>query len=148
MDPTTVQRILERVPIYEMDRRRSYVHCQSHFVLNCMPIETDSALNACGIGCTFTALVRRKLTSTIADIDLRSLHLFRTQVYYCFTTIDDEVNYIWPQPRWKLGKILFLTTRYSALIALANMLACAYFACLISRMRRRPFRCRQPSQPR
>ncbi|KAJ3544965.1 hypothetical protein NMY22_g2613 [Coprinellus aureogranulatus] len=41
-------------------------------------------------------------------------------IYYWITTIGEEVRCIWPQPRWKLGKVLFLTARYSALIAMAG----------------------------
>ena len=36
------------------------------------------------------------------------------QLSYYLETIDDEVSVIWPEP-WRLGKILFLTTRYSVI---------------------------------
>lgn len=36
-----------------------------------------------------------------------------TQLYYYILTFDGEVAKIWPQSRWRLGKILYLTTRYS-----------------------------------
>ncbi|KAJ3527329.1 hypothetical protein NMY22_g9828 [Coprinellus aureogranulatus] len=48
---------------------------------------------------------------------------FMTLVYFYVTTIDEEVRCIWPQPRWKLGKVLFLTTRYSALVIMAGNIA-------------------------
>lgn len=38
------------------------------------------------------------------------------QYYHCILTFDDEVSRIWPEPTWKMGKILFLGTRYTALI--------------------------------
>ncbi|TEB21692.1 hypothetical protein FA13DRAFT_1741612 [Coprinellus micaceus] len=37
-------------------------------------------------------------------------------------TFDDEVSQIWPQPTWKMGKILFLATRYTASIYMAHLL--------------------------
>ncbi|TEB36765.1 hypothetical protein FA13DRAFT_1727118 [Coprinellus micaceus] len=41
-------------------------------------------------------------------------------IYHYLTTIDQEVAHIWPQPRWKLGKVLFLATRYSAMVTMAQ----------------------------
>ncbi|KAJ3527325.1 hypothetical protein NMY22_g9830 [Coprinellus aureogranulatus] len=49
--------------------------------------------------------------------------ILRAQIYYYITTIDEELRAIWPQPRWKLGKILFLTTRYSGLVAMGSEIA-------------------------
>ncbi|KAJ3532327.1 hypothetical protein NMY22_g7780 [Coprinellus aureogranulatus] len=46
------------------------------------------------------------------------------QLYYYVTTFDEEVNNIWPQPSLKLGKILFLATRY--LYTAAHLLDYAY----------------------
>ncbi|KAF5311210.1 hypothetical protein D9611_013005 [Ephemerocybe angulata] len=37
-------------------------------------------------------------------------------IYYYITTFDAEVEHIWPQPTWKLGKLLFLLTRYSSVV--------------------------------
>lgn len=34
-------------------------------------------------------------------------------LYYYLTTVDEEVANIWPQPSYKLGKILFLVSRYA-----------------------------------
>ncbi|KAJ3545230.1 hypothetical protein NMY22_g2515 [Coprinellus aureogranulatus] len=45
-------------------------------------------------------------------------------LYYYVTTFDEEVNNIWPQPSLKLGKILFLATRY--LYTSAHLLDYAY----------------------
>ncbi|KAJ3536803.1 hypothetical protein NMY22_g5874 [Coprinellus aureogranulatus] len=48
------------------------------------------------------------------------LFSYTALIYHYITTIDQEVEHIWSQPRWKLGKIFFLTTRYSALIVMAH----------------------------
>ncbi|TEB31721.1 hypothetical protein FA13DRAFT_1732607 [Coprinellus micaceus] len=42
-----------------------------------------------------------------------------TLLYYYATTFGEEVEKVWPQPNPKLGKVLFLTTRYSAIVAVA-----------------------------
>lgn len=51
--------------------------------------------------------------------EIYPMSFFHLQAYHYLTTIDEEVKYIWPQPRWKLGRILFLTTRYCPLILVA-----------------------------
>ncbi|KAJ3536758.1 hypothetical protein NMY22_g5893 [Coprinellus aureogranulatus] len=45
---------------------------------------------------------------------------FVALAYHCMTTFGEEVEHVWPQPRWKLGKVIFLTTRYSALAVMAG----------------------------
>ncbi|TEB20104.1 hypothetical protein FA13DRAFT_277142 [Coprinellus micaceus] len=42
--------------------------------------------------------------------------------YHYMLTFDDEVSQIWPQPTWKMGKILFLATRYTASTYMAHLL--------------------------
>ncbi|TEB20097.1 hypothetical protein FA13DRAFT_276876 [Coprinellus micaceus] len=39
-------------------------------------------------------------------------------LYYHVTTLDDEVAHIWPSPRLKFGKVLWLLTRYSTTFAM------------------------------
>ncbi|KAJ3551090.1 hypothetical protein NMY22_g14 [Coprinellus aureogranulatus] len=41
-----------------------------------------------------------------------------TLLYYYATTFDEEVNSIWPQPGFKLGKLLFLGMRYCNIASL------------------------------
>ncbi|TEB20085.1 hypothetical protein FA13DRAFT_1743458 [Coprinellus micaceus] len=41
-------------------------------------------------------------------------------LYHYATTFDEEVKYIWPQPTWKLGKILFLTARYASILSIIS----------------------------
>ncbi|TEB21706.1 hypothetical protein FA13DRAFT_94854 [Coprinellus micaceus] len=42
--------------------------------------------------------------------------------YHYVLTLDDEVSQIWPQPAWKMGKILFLGTRYTGIVYMACIL--------------------------
>ncbi|TEB20094.1 hypothetical protein FA13DRAFT_1801396 [Coprinellus micaceus] len=55
-------------------------------------------------------------------LQFTQLAVFTALFYYYALTLDDEVSQIWPQPTWKMGKILFLTTRYSAMIYMSLLL--------------------------
>ncbi|KAF6756941.1 hypothetical protein DFP72DRAFT_1168674 [Ephemerocybe angulata] len=37
-------------------------------------------------------------------------------LYYYATSFDEEVERIWPQPPWKIGKVLYLLSRYSNIL--------------------------------
>ncbi|KAF6744577.1 hypothetical protein DFP72DRAFT_928381 [Ephemerocybe angulata] len=47
-------------------------------------------------------------------------------LYYYVTTFDEEVAKIWPQPTFKLGRILFLALRYSTILAISLELTAGY----------------------
>ncbi|RXW11175.1 hypothetical protein EST38_g14680 [Candolleomyces aberdarensis] len=53
-------------------------------------------------------------TSSATVLGYIQMASYATYLSYYFETIDDEVSSIWPEP-WRLGKILFLMTRYSVI---------------------------------
>ncbi|TEB21695.1 hypothetical protein FA13DRAFT_1819370 [Coprinellus micaceus] len=56
-------------------------------------------------------------------LQFTQLAVFTALFYHYALTLDDEVSQIWPQPTWKMGKIFFLTTRYSAMTYMSLLLA-------------------------
>ncbi|KAF6753886.1 hypothetical protein DFP72DRAFT_900759 [Ephemerocybe angulata] len=44
-------------------------------------------------------------------------------LYYYMTTFSEEVDLIWPQPRWKLGKLLYLGSRYFNVVSIGLNIA-------------------------
>ncbi|KAF6751846.1 hypothetical protein DFP72DRAFT_906305 [Ephemerocybe angulata] len=65
------------------------------------------------------ALTETELAAKITGLndsrtaDNLQLAMWTALFYYYITTYDEEVSRIWPQPFKKVGKILFLITRYS-----------------------------------
>ncbi|TEB20082.1 hypothetical protein FA13DRAFT_1820434 [Coprinellus micaceus] len=57
-------------------------------------------------------------------LQFTQLAAFTALFYHYALTFDDEVFQIWPQPTWKMGKVLFLATRYTAIVYMIHLLLC------------------------
>lgn len=91
MDPELAQYIEEVVPLYQQSRTIGYITLA-----------------------TYVALV-----SPFPSLETTPLADDRPQIYHYATTFHEEVAQVWPQKPFKMGKVLFMTTRYSAVAAMA-----------------------------
>ncbi|TEB20088.1 hypothetical protein FA13DRAFT_275687 [Coprinellus micaceus] len=55
----------------------------------------------------------------VRTINYIQLGISTALFYHYATTFHEEVSQVWPQKPWKIGKVLFMTTRYSAMAAMA-----------------------------
>ncbi|RXW11254.1 hypothetical protein EST38_g14601 [Candolleomyces aberdarensis] len=74
------------------------------------------------LNCLMRALLNATCFAMFSDILINN-HLVSSQILDYLDTFGAEVTYIWAEP-WKLGKLLFLLSRYFTLTGIPFFIYC------------------------